>query len=128
MKLLDALVEQRIAAAAASGVRDDVRGFYGAREWDADLLVPREVRDAHRLLQKAGFAPPALEQLRSLRYLHDELGAVNPMAVCCPLHAEMLALDMALESLRGVPTAAPRDYCRRIAARLFERARAQEPL
>jgi hypothetical protein len=33
----------------------------------------------------------------------------------------MLALDMALESLRGGPLVLPRDYCRRIAERLLER-------
>jgi hypothetical protein len=34
----------------------------------------------------------------------------------------MLALDMALESLRGGPLVLPREYCRRIAERLSERA------
>jgi len=34
----------------------------------------------------------------------------------------MLALDMALESLRGCPMVVPREYCRRIAERLSERA------
>jgi hypothetical protein len=34
----------------------------------------------------------------------------------------MLALDMALESLRGGPMVLPREYCRRIAERLSERA------
>jgi hypothetical protein len=33
----------------------------------------------------------------------------------------MLALDMALESLRGGPLVLPREYCRRIAERLSER-------
>jgi hypothetical protein len=34
----------------------------------------------------------------------------------------MLALDMALESLRGGPMVVPHEYCRRIAERLSERA------
>jgi hypothetical protein len=37
------------------------------------------------------------------------------------LQAKMLALDMALESLRGGPMVVPHEYCRRIAERLSER-------
>ena len=109
MKLLDALVEQRIAAAAARGDLDD-------------LLVPEEVRIAHRILKNAGFVPPAVEQLRALRDLEEDLAAVGDKAARCRLRARMLALDMALESLRGGPMVVPHEYRRRIAERLSERA------
>jgi hypothetical protein len=121
MKLLDALVEQRIAAAAARGEFDDLPGAGAPQEFDDDLLVPEEVRVANRILKNAGFVPPAVEQLRSLRHLRDELVAAGDRATRCRLQAKLLALDMALESLRGEPTVGPREYCRRIAERMFER-------
>lgn len=124
MKLLDALVEQRIAAAAARGAFDDLPGAGAPREPDDDLLVPDEVRVANRILKNAGFVPPAVEQLRSLRHLQDELRATGDRASRCCLQAKLLALDMALESLRGEPSVLPREYCRRIAGRLSERVQA----
>jgi hypothetical protein len=65
--------------------------------------------------------PPAVEQLLALRDLQDDLRAVGDRATRCRLQAKMLALDMALESLRGGPMVMPREYCRRIAERLSER-------
>lgn len=121
MRLLDALVEQRIAAAAARGEFDDLPGTGAPQALDDDLLVPEEVRVANRILKNAGFVPPAVEQLRALRNLHDEVQAVSDRAAQCRLQAKILALDMALESLRGGPMVMPRDYCRRIAERLCER-------
>ncbi|KVS56125.1 hypothetical protein WK39_20555 [Burkholderia cepacia] len=121
MRLLDALVEQRIAAAAARGEFDDLPGTGAPQALDDDLLVPEEVRVANRILKNAGFVPPAVEQLRALRNLHDEVQAVSDRAARCRLQAKILALDMALESLRGGPMVMPRDYCRRIAERLCER-------
>ncbi len=122
MKLLDALVEQRIAAAAARGEFDDLPGTGLPLDLDDDMLVPEEVRVANRILKNAGFVPPAIEQLRALRDLQNELNAVSDRAARCRLQAKMLALDMALESLRGGPMVVPREYCRRIAERLSERA------
>jgi DnaJ-like protein len=120
MKLLDALVEQRIAAAAARGEFEDLPGTGEPLTLD-DVLVPEEVRVANRILKNAGFVPPAVEQLRALRDLQSELNAVSDQATRCRLQVRMLALDMALESLRGGPLVLPREYCRRIAERLSER-------
>jgi hypothetical protein len=122
MRLLDALVEQRIAAAAARGELDDLPGTGVAPRLGDDAQVPQEVHAANRILKNAGFAPPAVEQLRALSDLQDELNAVSDRATRCRLHARMLALHMALESLRGGPLVLPREYCRRIAERLSERA------
>ncbi|SMF98457.1 DnaJ family domain-containing protein [Burkholderia singularis] len=127
MKLLDALVEQRIAAAVARGAFDGLPGSGLPMELDDDLLVPEEVRVANRILKNAGFVPPAVEQLRALRNLQDELRAVSDRATRCRLQAKMLALDMALESLRGGPMVVPREYCRRIAERLSERVLDEAP-
>lgn len=124
MKLLDALVEQRIAAAAARGEFDDLPGAGAPLPQEDDALVPEEVRVANRILKNAGFVPPAVEQLRALRDLQAELNAVSDRTTrtaLCRLQARMLALDMALESLRGGPLVLPREYCRRIAERLSER-------
>jgi hypothetical protein len=121
MKLLDALVEQRIAAAAARGEFDDLPGAGAPLALEDDSLIPEEVRVANRILKNAGFVPPAVEQLRALCGLRAELNAVSDEASRCRLQARMLALDMALESLRGSPLVLPREYCRRIAERLSER-------
>lgn len=124
MKLLDALVEQRIAAAAARGEFDDLPGAGAPQALDDDLLVPEEVRVANRILKNAGFVPPAVEQLRALRDLEEDLAKtpVADRATQCRLRARLLALDMALESLRGGPLVVPHEYRRRIAERLSERA------
>jgi hypothetical protein len=122
MRLLDALVEQRIAAAAARGELDDLPATGVAPGLGDDVQVPQEVHAANRILKNAGFVPPAAEQLRALRDLQDDLNAVSDRATRCRLHARMLALQMALESLRGGPLVLPREYCRRIAERLSERA------
>lgn len=58
MRLLDALVEQRIAAAAARGEFDDLPGAGAPLTLDDDALVPEEVRVANRILKNAGFVPP----------------------------------------------------------------------
>ena len=127
MKLLDALVEQRIAAAAARGEFDDLPGAGAPLTLDDDLLVPEEVRVANRILKNAGFVPPAVEQLRALGDLRHALNAAGgDQATLSLLQAKMLALDMALESLRGGPMVVPREYCRRIAERLSERASVAE--
>lgn len=121
MRLLDALVEQRIAAAAARGQFDDLPGTDTQQVLADGLLVPEEVWVANRILKNAGFVPPAVEQLRALCDLQKELRAVSDRVTRCQLEAKMLALDMALESLRGSPMVMPREYCRRIAERVSER-------
>ena len=89
-------------------------------QFDDDALVPEEVRVANRIMKNAGFVPPAVEHLRALRDLQDEFDKVTDPAARCRLQAKMLALDMALESLRG-GTTVPHEYRRRIAERLSER-------
>lgn len=126
MRLLDALVEQRIAAAAARGEFDDLPGAGIPLALDDDVLVPQEVRVANRILKNAGFVPPAVEQLRALRDLQAEMNAGSDSTIRCRLQARMLALGMALESLRGGPLVLPHEYCRRIAERLSERAAGNE--
>ncbi|MEA3092535.1 MAG: hypothetical protein QOJ04_3877 [Caballeronia sp.] len=121
MKLLDALVEQRISAAAARGEFDNLPGTGEPLEFDDDALVPEEVRVANRSMKNAGFVPPAVEHLRARRDLQSEACSSEDPATRRKLQAKMLALDMALESLRGSSTVVPLEYRRRIAERLSER-------
>ena len=121
MKLLDALVEQRISAAAARGEFDNLPGAGEFLEFGDDALVPEEVRVANRIMKNAGFVPPAVEHLRALRDLQSEACSSEDPATRRKLQAKMLALDMALESLRGSSTVVPLEYRRRIAERLSER-------
>jgi Domain of unknown function (DUF1992) len=125
MKLLDALVEQRISAAAARGEFDDLPGAGAPLEFDDDAFVPEEVRIANRILKNAGFVPPVVEHLRALRALRDLQDEIDKVADPAPrsrIQAKILALDMALESLRG-GASMPHEYCRRIAERLSDRTR-----
>lgn len=124
MKLLDALVEQRINEAATRGEFNNLPGAGAPLHFDDDVLVPEEVRVANRILKNAGFVPPAVEQLRALRGLQEEFDKVTDPAARCQLQARMLALDMALESLRG-GGCVPHEYRRRIAERLSERAQSR---
>ncbi len=93
-------------------------------EFDDGVLVPEEVRVVNRILKNAGFVPPAVEQLRALRRLQDELDRVSGPTTRCQIQARMLSLDMALESLRGC-CCVSHEYRRRIAERLSERAQSR---
>jgi hypothetical protein len=126
MKLLDALVEQRISAAAARGEFDNLPGAGAPLANDYDALVPEEIRVANRIMKNAGFVPPAIEHLRALSDLKADIVGTDDPAARRRLQAKMLALDMALESLRGGATVVPLEYRRRIAARLSERGRGQD--
>jgi hypothetical protein len=125
MKLLDALVEQRINEAAARGDFHNLPGAGKPLALDDDVLVPEEVRVANRILRNAGFVPPAVEQLRALHGLQEEFDRVTDPAARCRIQVKMLALDMALESLRG-GCCVPHEYRRRIAERLSERAHTRD--
>ena len=66
MLLLDALVEQRIADAMANGAFDDLPGAGKPLDLDDDVLVPEELRVAHRILKNAGFLPPEIATRREI--------------------------------------------------------------
>ena len=110
MKLLDALVEQRIAAAAARGEFDDLPGTGAPQVLDDDALVPEEVRVANRILKNAGFVPPAVEQLRALRDLQNELDAVSDRNSRCRLRwiRSLVATTTARPDIRSATPAPPK--------------------
>jgi len=72
MLLLDALVEQRIAAARDAGELDNLPGAGKPLDLDDDRLVPEELRVAYRILRNAGFVPPEVDA-------RQEIGSVNEL-------------------------------------------------
>jgi hypothetical protein len=128
MNLLNALVEQRIAAAAAKGEFDHLPGSGAPLPHDDDLLIPEETRLANHILKNAGLLPPALEKQRERKALSAEaerLAHFSEGAGKEPHRAEqrrlrmrLLALDLALEQQRGAPMTAPREYRAKLAERL----------
>lgn len=72
MLLLDALVEQRIAAARDAGELDNLPGAGKPLDLEDDRLVPEELRVAFRILRNAGFVPPEVDARR-------EIGSVNEL-------------------------------------------------
>jgi hypothetical protein len=69
LSLLDALVEERVAAAQRAGAFDDLPGAGRPLAFDDEPLVPEELRMAYRILRNAGFVPPEVQTLRELREL-----------------------------------------------------------
>ena len=61
--MLDFLAERRIAEAVSRGEFDDLPGAGRPLELDDDVLVPEELRVAHRILKNAGVAPPEVKKL-----------------------------------------------------------------
>lgn len=66
---LAALVERRIEEAIARGELDDLPGAGRPLALDDDLLVPAELRVAHRILKNAGYLPPEAQQLGEVNQL-----------------------------------------------------------
>lgn len=66
MGLLDSMVEQRIAQAAADGAFDDLPGAGKPLELDDDRMIPEDLRVAYRVLKNAGYIPPEIEQRREI--------------------------------------------------------------
>jgi hypothetical protein len=73
MLLLDALVEQRIAAAREAGEFDDLPGAGKPLDLDDDRLVPEALRVAHRILKNAGYLPPEIEARKAIADLGELL-------------------------------------------------------
>lgn len=69
MMFLEAMVEQCLAEAAASGEFDDLPGAGQPLQLETDdPLVPPELRMAYKILKNAGYVP---EEVRLRREIHD---------------------------------------------------------
>jgi hypothetical protein len=77
MSLLPAyetLIEQRIREATERGEFNDLPGAGQPMQLDDDLLVPEEVRVAHRILKNAGYVPPEAQQISEINQLIAQVG------------------------------------------------------
>ena len=67
MSPFDLLAERRIRDAQERGEFDDLPGSGRPLDLEDDLLVPEELRVAHRLLKNAGFVTPEPEMHHEIR-------------------------------------------------------------
>lgn len=119
----ETLVEQRIREASARGEFDDLPGAGQPMQLDDDLLVPEEVRVAHRILKNAGYVPPEAQQLSEINQLialagRAELSVGDGEQATRRMRALMVQMELA-----GRPLAAARawhDYQEALARRLAD--------
>ncbi len=62
----ESILEERIKAAEAAGMFDNLPGAGKPLALDDDSLVPEDQRVGYRMLKNAGFGPPWLEQRRQI--------------------------------------------------------------
>jgi hypothetical protein len=55
--MFDAIAERKIAEAIAAGELDNLPGAGRPLDLEDDLLIPEELRMAHRILKNAGYSP-----------------------------------------------------------------------
>ena len=77
LRALDALAEARIEEAMREGAFDDLPGAGRPLALDDDLLVPKELRAAYRVLKNAGFVPPEIETRRERAHLAALIAALD---------------------------------------------------
>jgi Domain of unknown function (DUF1992) len=100
LSAFDSLIERRIDEAVARGELDDLPGAGRPLDLDQDLLVPPDVRMAHRILKNAGFVPPEVDLRREIAELErvcGELGEQAPGGT----RARLLSLRLRLSIARG---------------------------
>ncbi len=96
---LAALVERRIEEAVARGEFDDLPGAGRPLDLDDDLLVPEELRVAHRILKNSGYVPPEARQLAEVNQLiaqieRDEIAPHEDSPRVRRLRALLIQLEM----------------------------------
>ncbi|MDR1648021.1 MAG: DUF1992 domain-containing protein [Zoogloeaceae bacterium] len=121
MKVLDTLIEQRIAAAEARGEFRDLPGCGQPQYLEENPLIPAELRLMNRILKNAGFVPPAVTRMKEAGKVRHELVEAlknGNKEQQCQLQARLLALELTLESTRGAGLRVPQDYRRQVAEKL----------
>jgi hypothetical protein len=116
---IDAIVEARIAEAAASGAFDDLPGAGAPLQLEDDALVPEELRMAYRILRNAGFVPPEVEHLQAIECLERMVLAATDAGErrTAVTRLNMLLNRVAVER-RGAAPNIDAAYFERIVARL----------
>jgi hypothetical protein len=69
------VLDQRIAAAQADGMFDNLPGAGKPFQFDDDTLVPEEDRAGYRILKNAGFAPAWIELQKDIRAEQSKLAS-----------------------------------------------------
>lgn len=117
----ESLIEQRIREATARGEFDDLPGTGRPLDLDDDMLVPEDLRVAHRILKNSGYVPPEAQQLAEVNQLiatagRAELSGAQGEAAGRRLRALLVQMELA-----GRPLAAARawhEYQEALARRL----------
>jgi hypothetical protein len=105
----ETLIEQRIREATERGEFDNLPGAGQALPLDDDLLVPEEVRVAHRILKNAGYVPPEAQQISEINQLIAQVGRSEFTADSKGADGRLRALLIQLE-LAGRPAAASKAW------------------
>lgn len=74
---IDAIIEARIAEAAADGAFDNLPGAGAPLNLEDDALVPEELRMACRILRNAGFVPPEVAHRKDIESLERLIRATS---------------------------------------------------
>ncbi len=69
------VLDQRIAAAQADGMFDNLPGAGKPQRFEDDSMVPEEDRVGYRILKNAGYAPPWIELQKTIREEQAKLEA-----------------------------------------------------
>jgi hypothetical protein len=101
----ETLIEQRIREATERGEFADLPGAGQPKQLDDDLLVPEEVRVAHRILKNAGYVPPEAQQVSEINQLIAQVSRSEFMPDREGTDRRLRALLIQLE-LSGRPAAA----------------------
>lgn len=120
MSLFDSLAEQRILEAERRGEFADLPGAGRPLALEDDPLVPEEMRVAYRVLKNAGFVPPEVEEIRTLRELEACVATTEDEAARSRAVRKLQALSLRLAESRDRrrPLAIDARYRHKVLARL----------
>ena len=117
----ETLIEQRIREAQARGEFDDLPGAGRPLDLDDDLLVPEDLRVAHRILKNSGYVPPEAQQLAEINQLIATAGRAELLSEHTEAAGRRLRALLVQMELAGRPLAAAQawhDYQQALAQRL----------
>src|SRR5215472_16555935 len=97
----ESLIEQQVREAAANGSFDNLPGAGKPQDHTDDLLVPEDLRMAHRILKNSGYALPWMERRKDLeaerrRIRHDLSRGTDVEAAVARFRAAARALNRRL--------------------------------
>lgn len=117
----ETLIEQRIREATSRGEFDDLPGAGQPLDLEDDLLVPEDLRVAHRILKNSGCVPPEAQQLAEVNQLIAAAGRAELSADLGEAAGRRLRSLLVQMELAGRPLAAAKawhDYQETLSRRL----------